>query len=589
MATTTASAAAAPSSSMVTSTDHDEMAPRSSSETAAPPPPSAAAEAARAKVLALQQSIQARLAAAKRQLSTVVKEEEEPPRKRPKKEPTTTAPPVLPKATNNPYLAHWNQEDDIAPSSINTAAVSHDARLLVTQATRPKKSSLQFVTPGTYIQLAAVKREKASSVAAAGFVSGRKQGHTIYAAKLGAAAAAATSSGEEQGEAEHVESYIPRFSFAIPLAAEWWDLPLLPPALRKQVAAAERERATTDPSEAALDCTHTYAQASLSYSKTATLIQHVVPVVRNANVAAATKSSLTMFLTKKERKRQRKLRRQAAQREMQDLQAAGLVAAPQPRLTLTNFIRVLGDQAFADPSQMEQKVLEQMRARLTAHQERNQANKLTKEQRAEKRRARLAAEQPVGQVMVALFFVQDMSHPYHRSKVEANAQQYGLSGAVLECPPLRTSCVIVEGGAKPVQRYVRLMTVRMNWTGEGLDARPEYHLAENSNADPAVETEDPVVHEFNPENRCALVWQGLVVKRSFRGFTFQACETTEEARQILSARGVAQYWDQVMAHDSGPISVKLHDTRLFDNPYTARDSESSDEESDEADVTMEND
>jgi pre-mRNA processing factor 3 (PRP3)/Protein of unknown function (DUF1115) len=587
MATTTASAAAATSNSMVTSADHDEMAPRSSSETlAAPPPPSAAAEAARAKVLALQQSIQARLAAAKRQLSTVVKEDDEPPRKRPKKEPTTTAPPVLPKATNNPYLAHWNQEET-TPSSINTA-VSHDARLLVTQATRPKKSSLQFVTPGTYIQLAAVKREKAWSVAAAGFASGRKQGHTIYAAKLGAAAAA--TSGEEQGEAEHVDSYIPRFSAAIPWAAEWWDLPLLPPALRKQVAAAERERVTTELPEAALDCTHTYAQASLSYSKTATLVQHVVPVVRAASSAATKSSSLTMFLTKKERKRQRKLRRQAAQREMQDLQAAGLVAAPQPRLTLTNFIRVLGDQAFCDPSQMEQKVLEQMRARLTAHQERNQANKLTKEQRAEKRRARLAAEQPVGQVMVALFFVQDMSHPYHRSKVEANAQQYGLSGAVLECPPLRTSCVIVEGGAKPIQRYVRLMTVRMNWTGEGLDARPEYHLAENSNADPAVETEDPVVHEFNPENRCALVWQGLVVKRSFRGFTFQACETTEEARQILSARGVAQYWDQVMAHDSGPISVKLgHDTRLFDNPYTARDSESSNEESDEADVVMEND
>ena len=82
----------------------------------------------------------------------------------------------------------------------------------------------------------------------------------------------------------------------------------------------------------------------------------------------------------------RKRRREQKQREFQDLQAAGLIEPPEPRLTLQNFIRVMGDQAYVDPSQMERTVMEQVQKRQRAHLERNESKKLTKEQRAEKLR-----------------------------------------------------------------------------------------------------------------------------------------------------------------------------------------------------------
>jgi hypothetical protein len=71
------------------------------------------------------------------------------------------------------------------------------------------------------------------------------------------------------------------------------------------------------------------------------------------------------------------------------LQAAGLVEPPEPRLTLSNFIRVLGDQAFVDPSQMEQRVMEQIQARQRAHTDHNECNKQTKDQKKGKRTKKL--------------------------------------------------------------------------------------------------------------------------------------------------------------------------------------------------------
>jgi len=74
-----------------------------------------------------------------------------------------------------------------------------------------------------------------------------------------------------------------------------------------------------------------------------------------------------------------------------------------------------------------------------------------------------------GVTKVALFFVQDMSHPYHRAKVDLNAQQLMITGGVLECESPSMACVIVEGGPKAIQKYKRLMLVRMKWTGTDED------------------------------------------------------------------------------------------------------------------------
>jgi len=244
-------------------------------------------------------------------------------------------------------------------------------------------------------------------------------------------------------------------------------------------------------------------------------------------------------LTKKERKRQRKLRRAEKQRELQDMQSAGLIPPPEPRLTLKNFIQVMGDQAFVDPSQMERKVAEQVQARQQAHLQRNAENRLSKEQRSEKR-ARKLQEDTSESVTVALFWVKDMSHPYHRAKVELNARQNNITGGVLECEHPSMACVICEGGPKAIKRYIRLMTVRMKWMGtdDAVDEEEE-------------EDEEGTTHKFNPENKCELVWTGMGTRRLFKSFVFQSCETSDVARKVLKAKGVGHFWDQVLTHASG--------------------------------------
>jgi U4/U6 small nuclear ribonucleoprotein PRP3 len=248
------------------------------------------------------------------------------------------------------------------------------------------------------------------------------------------------------------------------------------------------------------------------------------------------------------------------------MQAAGLVAAPEPRLTLKNFIQVMGDQAFVDPSQMERKVSEQMQARQQAHLDRNEANRLTKEQRSEKR-ARKLQEDTTESVSVALFWVKDMSHPYHRAKVELNARQNNITGGVLECEQPRMACVICEGGPKAIKRYIRLMTVRMKWLGTD-DAVDE---EEDEDGD----EEGVTTHKFNPDNKCELVWTGMATRRLFKSFVFQSCETSQVARKVLKAKGVGHFWDQVLTHASGrgeSFNLKLASEDADDEDVTMSES-----------------
>jgi U4/U6 small nuclear ribonucleoprotein PRP3 len=168
-----------------------------------------------------------------------------------------------------------------------------------------------------------------------------------------------------------------------------------------------------------------------------------------------------------------------------------------------------------------------------------------------------------------------MSHPYHRAKVDLNAQQHYISGGILECDNPKLACVICEGGPKAIQRFSRLMLVRMKWTGPD-DAEEDDDEVEDDVSDLDNDA-DQVMQKFNPDNKCELVWQGMVVKRLFKGFTFQTCETSDQARKILKAKGVEHYWDQVLAltqgERKGGIRLKLTstDSDEDENPYAGQD------------------
>ena len=492
-------------------------------------------------------------------------------------EATTAAKPII-----NPYLAHRTATDtsntDGGEGGNDNEGPVEDDRLERVSKPRKRNKAMRFVEPGTFVALADRKREKAANAIESGFVSGRKAGNFVQSTGLadiyGGGGAAA--GGDDTAAAGDKGAIVDRPDCGppekMPLVMEWWDLDFLPSKLKKQVEAQEKKAQAMQnkarmlkvgklkDDEAGVEAVHEsdkvvqlrktcFDQVKRSHSKTSDLVQHPVPI--RAHPEEAPKEA-TLYLTKRELKRQRKLRRAEKLREQQDLQAAGLIPAPEPKLTLQNFIKVLGDQAYLDPTQMEQKVMEQVEARKRAHLERNAANKLTKEQRSAKR-ARKLAEDTTKNVSVAIFFVKDMSHPYHRAKVDLNAQQNDITGGVLECQNPPVSCVICEGGPKAIKRYTRLMLVRMKWAGtdddDDDDGDEEMNDMDNESNEDGEERKPKA--KFNRDNTCALVWSGMNVKRLFKGFVFQACETSAVARKVLSNKGVGHYWDQVLAHYRG--------------------------------------
>ena len=502
----------------------------------------------------------------------------------------------------NPYLAHL-EPTDATKGNAETEDLL-DARLTgghLKDVHRTQRKELKFVEPGTYIHKAERRRAKVENAHKSGFMSGRKQGMFVRATGMGLkeeeeeGGDAATSYYGANKEAETKititnSEKVPRADCPVesvrgttkesggvvvipmPLVMEWWDVELLPKAIRKQVVEKEgtsvkalakkrlallkehKDSEPVEPTEQDIEeqkeldelVKTCYSRADLTNSKTSKLIQHPATIIPpNAKRTIATP---TLYLTKKEQKRQRKLRRQEQLREQQDMQKVGLLPAPEPRLTLSNFMKVLGDQAVLDPSQMEQKVMEQMQARRIKHEEHNLKNKLSKEQLRAKKERRLA-ENTSEKVSVALFWVKDMSHRYHRTKVDLNAQQNNITGGVLECERPKLSLVICEGGPKAIKRYTRLMTVRMDWTGKTVGGNSDESDGEETKAGEGEDGE--ATQKFNPNNSCELVWTGMAVKRMFNSFVFQSCSTAEKTRQVLEGKGVAHFFDQVLVHANG--------------------------------------
>mmetsp|Transcript_36427 Transcript_36427/g.67842 ORF Transcript_36427/g.67842 Transcript_36427/m.67842 type:complete len:278 (-) Transcript_36427:82-915(-) len=265
----------------------------------------------------------------------------------------------------------------------------------------------------------------------------------------------------------------------------------------------------------------------------------------------------------------------------------GLIPAPEPKFKLSNFMKILGDQAVSDPSKVEKRVVQQMQQRILNHEMRNEARKLTPAERREKKKKKLQ-EDTSRQVDVAVFRVKDFSDPKHRFKVDVNMQQLNLTGVVVLCPSASTNLVVAEGGPKGIKKFVHLMTNRVAWTKGSEDitkrggvsgSRPPLGLEQYGRAAsyPGGEQEqdlhesggdelDEIKEEDDEEdddmelegmglnadlsnNRCDLVWQGVLPKKTFHVLRFQECRSAGAARKVLEAKGVAHYWDMAMRAD----------------------------------------
>jgi hypothetical protein len=373
-------------------------------------------------------------------------------------------------ATETPLLT---LADSSTTAATADASVGVDPRLPTTKRRNRDKRAFQFIEEGSKVKEAEKMREHEAmrSIILATRGPGSRRRPTKHLDVPGGGAGAGDGAGGDvdkdanpntmavtvaEGALPYGVKVPPKNSGAgererVVPDLEWWDAAFLPSDKRKARTAAETSASMRGGMSSAIkaiqeaaELVASYAELSLAHCKTAGYVEHPVPI--HPAVDSNAPRAMPLMLTKKERKRIRRQKRAEREKERQDKVRSGQLPAPEPKVKLSNLMRVLGDQAVADPSAIEAKVREQMEVRQRNHEMRNLAAKLTPAERKDKMKRKLLKGTDAG-ITVALFWVADISDAQHRFKLDVNAHDLQLTGCALICKITGTTLVVVEGGA----------------------------------------------------------------------------------------------------------------------------------------------
>uniref|UniRef100_A0A1I7TMF2 Pre-mRNA-splicing factor 3 n=1 Tax=Caenorhabditis tropicalis TaxID=1561998 RepID=A0A1I7TMF2_9PELO len=258
------------------------------------------------------------------------------------------------------------------------------------------------------------------------------------------------------------------------------------------------------------------------YSQTVSeLVEH--PISMRAPTEPLTQQYLKVYLTTKEKKKIRRQNRKEVLKEKTEKIRLGLEKAPEPKVKISNLMRVLGNDAIQDPTKMEAHVRKQMAERLKKHETLNAERKLTEDQKRAKKTKKLSEDTSTA-VNVAVYRVKSLAHPSKKFKVETNAKQLQMSGAIMMHKA--QNVIVVEGGPKQQKFYKNLMLNRIKWADEIIGQKKD------------AEKDAP-----GERNLCEMIWEGQVKRRNFRDFTVHTATLEKQAREFFEKHGVAQYWD----------------------------------------------
>ncbi|EJD36290.1 PRP3-domain-containing protein [Auricularia subglabra TFB-10046 SS5] len=398
-------------------------------------------------------------------------------------------------ASANPYLTQ-------------TAPVANkDAEGIVFEGAPKERvgKSLRFIQKGKYVAIANQQRQEQQLEA------------------LKARIAESAKKAGLDGEFEVLEKTIRREP---PPDVEWWDQPFL-----KSYALLNAFPITALPIRS-------------SESPITLYVQHPIPIPPADEATTDKIEFKPAKMTKKEMKKLRKQRRAAELQEKRDRVKMGLVPPDPPKVKLSNMMKVLASDAVADPTKVEARVRREVAMRRHNHDKMNAERKLTDEQRREKVETKKVEEERKG-LVACLFRVRTLADPSQRFKVRKNAEQMNLTGLCVFHPAF--SVVYVEGAAKFVRAYKKLMLNRIKWTerarprtGPQADAED---AAEGEGEAPPAENAD----ELNlDDNRCDLIWEGEIRERAFPSFRPKSCPTDQMAKDLLGKK-LEGMWDQAKA------------------------------------------
>ncbi|CAJ0951503.1 unnamed protein product, partial [Mesorhabditis belari] len=252
------------------------------------------------------------------------------------------------------------------------------------------------------------------------------------------------------------------------------------------------------------------------------LVEH--PIQLRPPTEALSQQYIRVYLTTKEKKKIRRQNRKEMQKEKTEKIRLGLEKPPEPKVKLSNLMRVLGSDAVQDPTKMEAHVRKQMADRMKKHEAENAARKLTDAQKAAKKTKKLSEDTSLA-VHVAVYRVKSLANPSKRFKVETNAKQLQMTGMVLLYKDLNV--IVVEGGPKQQKFYKNLMMTRIKWTEEIIGEEKK-----------VADKEAP-----GERNELKLIWEGTVKKRAFYDMRTLSVSIQKQARETFEKYRVPHYWD----------------------------------------------
>ncbi|EKM78866.1 hypothetical protein AGABI1DRAFT_75439 [Agaricus bisporus var. burnettii JB137-S8] len=305
-----------------------------------------------------------------------------------------------------------------------------------------------------------------------------------------------------------------------PPEAEWWDAALLPTKNYTDIETFGMEQLNIRSDD----------------SPVTLYIQHPIPIPAPGDKNKAELKPLK--LTTKEQKKLRKRSRKEKLQDKRDRIRMGLAPPDPPKVRLGNLMKVLTSDAIQDPTRVEARVRREVAMRKHTHEKMNAERKLTDEQRREKIESKKLDEEKKG-IVGAVFKIKNLSDGAHRFKVRKNAEQNNLTGVCIFNPQFNV--VYVEGAAKFIKNYKRLMLRRLKWTEQ---ARPRGGEAGggDASAGDAVGKGKAVDGGGSLENnKCWLIWEGTLRERMFTGFKARSCPTEREVKEVLG--DLKGYWD----------------------------------------------
>ena len=207
---------------------------------------------------------------------------------------------------------------------------------------------------------------------------------------------------------------------------DWWHLPFVKniETFSNVVAASKY-----DPVE-----TSSAVKSLLNLDNVSRAIIHPVPFFGRVKgpEAPTVKPLVLTEAEQKKLRRQRRLEEQKLKREKINL---GLLPKEETKLKLSNYMAVMGNEALSDPTKAEAVVRAQIQARQEAHLAANSSRQLSKEERAEKERLKLAREfyhPKDGFLQVLAFRLLRLDIPKWKFKIKANASQLHIFGCMIQ-------------------------------------------------------------------------------------------------------------------------------------------------------------